>query len=688
MLGLGSLLPAAAPAGQRLLERGSPSPPPCCPGRSALLPAPAEEAGPVGCGGSFRFRFRSRSGGGTWRLLGAGGSRCKETKPGPSRLTAEPEQGAAVAVPPPSERRPQPGGCAEMAEHYVKPQLYKGKLNEYCQKNKLQLEYKDVKVEGPPHDHVFTVMVVIGDREYPVATGKKKKEAKEEAAKAAWDSIAQENQTKRASLPQTPPPQPSPQPSPPPPPSLPIAFSSLEEIQPLDYISMLTKYGLKHNIMIDYKLADESGPAHKKTFSFSCKIGDKIYGEGTGNDKKAAKQAAAKRAYEQLRSQETSRAGRHAAVASSADRLLSNSSGMSSWSSANGTDSASKNMNSDGSLVNKMNDLKVGEDCSSSWATPKNAAMKPKRREIATKLAPSFSGQQVKEEKKENKYTKDERLIKDFEEIEPIGSGGFGNVFKAKQIIDKKNYAVKRVKCSNKVQREVQALADLEHENIIRYYTSWTGKDYLNFEDSSSLSSPRPDLLCDCLFIQMEFCEKGTLEGWINDRRGKENYQTESLIKFRQIVTGVEYIHSKGFIHRDLKPLNIFISSEDKIKIGDFGLVTSMIDDLRTTEKGTRSYMSPEQAGDKYGQEVDIFALGLILFEILWIFSTDTEKFKEWPKIRECVLPEEFSKNFPLEKYIIEQLLSKDIAKRPSASDVLKLLKLVAKKNPKNAHTC
>ncbi|KAG6934099.1 eukaryotic translation initiation factor 2-alpha kinase 2, partial [Chelydra serpentina] len=372
-----------------------------------------------------------------------------------------------------------------MAEYCVKPQLYKGKLHEYCQKNKLQLEYKDVKVEGPPHDRVFTVMVVIGDREYPAATGKNKKEAKEEAAKAAWDSIAQENQTKQPSLPQTPQPQPSPPPLPPP-----IAFSpdSLKEIQPLDYISMLTKYGLKHNIVIDYKLEAEHGPAHKKIFSYSCKIGDTFYGEGTGNDKKAARQAAAKCAYEQLSSQETSReAGRHAAVASSANSLLSNSSGMSSWSSANGTDSASKNINSDESLVNKMNDLKVGEDCSSPWATPKNAATKSKRRENAKKLAPSFLGQPVKEEKKENKYTKDERLIKDFEEIEPIGIGGYGNVFKAKQIIDKKNYAVKRVKCSDKVQREVQALAELEHENIIRYYTSWTGRDYLNSENSSSL---------------------------------------------------------------------------------------------------------------------------------------------------------------------------------------------------------
>ncbi|XP_043367456.1 interferon-induced, double-stranded RNA-activated protein kinase isoform X3 [Dermochelys coriacea] len=664
MLGLGFLL--------RPL-RGSPSPsPPAIPGRSAPLPGPAEEAGPG------RRRLLSVSipeplPGRSAAAAGAGGSRCKETKLRPRRPSAEPPSLFRR-----SPSRPQPRGCAKMAEYCVKPKLYKGKLHEYCQKTKLQLEYKDVKVEGPPHDRVFTVMVVIDNREYPVATGKTKKEAKEEAAKTAWDSITQENQ---------------PQPSPPPPPQ-PTAFSSdiLEKMQPLDYISMLTKYGLKHNIMIEYKLEDESGPPHKKTFSFSCKIGDQIYGKGTGNDKKAAKQAAAKHAYEQLHLQETSRiqAGRHSAVASSANSLLSFSSGMSSWSSANGSDSASKNINSDGSLVNKMNDLKVDEDCSSPWATPKNAAMKSKRREILTKLAPLFSSQQIKEEKKENKYTKDERLIKDFEELEPIGIGGFGNVFKAKQIIDKRYYAVKRVTCSDKVQREVQALAELAHENIIRYYTSWTGKDFLNSDNSSSLSRSRPDLLCDCLFIQMEFCEKGTLDGWIDEKRGKENYQNESLIKFRQIVKGVEYIHSKGFIHRDLKPLNIFISHENKIKIGDFGLVTSMTDDLRTTEKGTRSYMSPEQGGDKYGQEVDIFALGLILFEILWIFSTGTEKVKEWPKIRECVLPEEFSKKFPAEKHIIEQLLLKDIAKRPSASGVLELLKLVDKKNPdtKNVHTC
>uniref|UniRef100_A0A8D0HAZ0 Protein kinase domain-containing protein n=1 Tax=Sphenodon punctatus TaxID=8508 RepID=A0A8D0HAZ0_SPHPU len=90
----------------------------------------------------------------------------------------------------------------------------------------------------------------------------------------------------------------------------------------------------------------------------------------------------------------------------------------------------------------------------------------------------------------------------------------------------------------------------------------------------------------------------GTLEGWINEKRGKEDYEDESVTKFKEIVTGVKYIHSKGLIHRDLKPLNIFISSENTIKIGDFGLVTKVTEDpskQRTQGKGTPLYMSPEQ---------------------------------------------------------------------------------------------
>uniref|UniRef100_K7GJD9 non-specific serine/threonine protein kinase n=1 Tax=Pelodiscus sinensis TaxID=13735 RepID=K7GJD9_PELSI len=568
-----------------------------------------------------------------------------------------------------------------MAEYSPKTQLYKGKLHEYCQKHKIQLDYKDVKVDGPPHDRVFTVMVVINGKEYPPATGKNKKDAKEKAAKAAWNIITQVS--KQQLLFKT-------------------ALQGSAEIEkPHDYLSLLSHYGQKNKKKIDYVLKEECGLPHKKTFSYVCKIDDKIYGEGTGNDKKAAKQAAAKCAYEQLTSEETSTSKeksflsgsfmyipeqRHTPVANSANSGLSNSNDMSDSSSAYGTDSSSKN----GSLVSHYYHIIV-------------TFLFSPRRENTPKLAPTFSGAQVKEE---NKYTKNERFISDFEEIEPVGIGGFGNVFKAKKIIDKNSYAIKRVKWNEKkIHREVQALAQFEHKNIVRYYTSWRGKDYIDelplfCPKSTGVSlcnralilagqRPRSDLLCDCLFIQMEFCEKGTLYDWINKKRGTENYQAESLIKFRQIVTGVEYIHSKKLIHRDLKPLNIFISSEDIIKIGDFGLVTSMTDDLRTTEKGTRLYMSPEQItkGDTYGPEVDIFALGLILFEIVWIFPTCAEKYMVWERIRNCKFPEEFNKKFPAEKLLIEKLLSINVAKRPSASRVLELLKLVDKKNPNSART-
>lgn len=59
--------------------------------------------------------------------------------------------------------------------------------------------------------------------------------------------------------------------------------------------------------------------------------------------------------------------------------------------------------------------------------------------------------------------------------------------------------------------------------------------------------------LCDCLFIEMEFCEKGTLADWMIEKSGTERCKDSSLMKFQQIVEGVAYIHSKELIHRDLK---------------------------------------------------------------------------------------------------------------------------------------
>uniref|UniRef100_A0A8C4T3M8 Protein kinase domain-containing protein n=1 Tax=Erpetoichthys calabaricus TaxID=27687 RepID=A0A8C4T3M8_ERPCA len=177
--------------------------------------------------------------------------------------------------------------------------------------------------------------------------------------------------------------------------------------------------------------------------------------------------------------------------------------------------------------------------------------------------------------------------------------------------------------------REVAALAKLDHKNIVQYVTYWEpGSKHISLFFSSSNPSTRQRYL----FIQMKLYEKGTLETWMKDNKRSK---IEAICMFAQIVDGVDEIHSNNLIHRDLKPNNIFIGDDGTAKIGDFGLacMTSSDDDNllieRTKNAGTNSYMSPEQNNLRnYGNEVDIFSLGLIFFELLWPMSTDLEKSK------------------------------------------------------------
>uniref|UniRef100_A0A671RAV8 Protein kinase domain-containing protein n=1 Tax=Sinocyclocheilus anshuiensis TaxID=1608454 RepID=A0A671RAV8_9TELE len=133
------------------------------------------------------------------------------------------------------------------------------------------------------------------------------------------------------------------------------------------------------------------------------------------------------------------------------------------------------------------------------------------------------------------------------------------------------------------------------------------------------------------LFIQMEFCEGGTLTGWIQARNYLKKHRTTLEIHkiFYEIITGVEYIHANKLIHRDLKPDNILFGADGKVKIGDFGLVAAQTDQNgdpieRSKRKGTPPYMSPEQKN--YDEKTDMFPLGLIWFEMVWEISTGMER--------------------------------------------------------------
>uniref|UniRef100_A0A3P8QZD6 Protein kinase domain-containing protein n=1 Tax=Astatotilapia calliptera TaxID=8154 RepID=A0A3P8QZD6_ASTCA len=230
-----------------------------------------------------------------------------------------------------------------------------------------------------------------------------------------------------------------------------------------------------------------------------------------------------------------------------------------------------------------------------------------------------------------------EYLFRHFDYVEELGKGAFGRVVKVKDKLVEKYYAIKIIRWNEKALREPMVLSDLEHPNIIRYFSCWT--EYSGYQSDSTDESCSTQSFTGSpkkyLYIQMELCDTRTLLDWIEDwytKKSNSKRREESLTIAQQMVGGIEYIHSKKLIHRDLKPANILFGQDTKVKIGDFGLVTAENDDddkspiKRTEEKGTPSYMAPEQKGKNYGRKVDIFALGLIYFELLWKISSCYEK--------------------------------------------------------------
>ncbi|NWT12675.1 E2AK2 kinase, partial [Vireo altiloquus] len=540
---------------------------------------------------------------------------------------------------------------------------YMTMINRYRQIHKVTVIYDTINMTGPSHDPEFTVVVKINGVEYGTGTGKSKKEARAVAAKTTWEMLEKlrksPSNTAAAELTTTQP--------------------TLSPALDKDYVSLLNIFSQKTLHVVDYPNKTRTGDAHAPTYSISCTISGVLYGKGTGSSLAAAKQAAAKEAYEKVNKESS------LTVYSFNNRNKEDYykvfPSFFSRNSISFRDSAAE-------LVEKMKDMAICEKPSPSqvqklaanFADVRNKE-KEKKKPHSNESSPDVDTNTGEESG--SPHTVNKTFLENFKDIEPIGEGGFGNVFRATSKCDKITYAIKRVEFTEKVEREAEGLARLTHENIVRYHSSWKGYDHMKYPDTSQNYDKK---IC-CLFIQMEFCEQGTLVKWIKKNKEDQRYYVMAQNKFLQIVKGVEYIHSKKLIHRDLKPQNIFISHDDKIKIGDFGLVTSVAFETLTENRGTKSYMAPEQSGPKYGKEVDIYALGLIWFEILSDF-TFHEKTKVWPSVREGKLPERFTRTFLTEASIIQKMLSTDPSGRIPISHLLALLKSVDKENTCKNYSC
>uniref|UniRef100_A0A667YGK0 eIF-2-alpha kinase GCN2 n=1 Tax=Myripristis murdjan TaxID=586833 RepID=A0A667YGK0_9TELE len=199
------------------------------------------------------------------------------------------------------------------------------------------------------------------------------------------------------------------------------------------------------------------------------------------------------------------------------------------------------------------------------------------------------------------------------------------------------------------------------------------------------------------LHASMEYCEKSTLRDTIDQGLHQDNSRLWRL--FREILDGLAYIHEQGMIHRDLKPVNIFLDSQDHVKIGDFGLATDHpanvaagkfeVEESGSMPKsdptgnmtgmvGTALYVSPEVQGNTkatYNQKVDLFSLGIILFEMSYRpMTTGAERISVLSQLRTDI---HFPKDFTdyergTQRKVIVWLLNHDPALRPTAQELLK----------------
>ena len=199
----------------------------------------------------------------------------------------------------------------------------------------------------------------------------------------------------------------------------------------------------------------------------------------------------------------------------------------------------------------------------------------------------------------ENKYH--------FKIIKEIGSGSFGSVYKIQDKNDNKVYALKKIVLNKKdkedldsIKNEAYLLKAIDDENVIKYIDSF-------FYD-------------DSFYIITEFCSNLDLKSFINEHKKENKLINEQTIWeiIRNLCGGIKAIHNNNMIHRDLKPGNIFISDNYKIKIGDFGISKILNEtNYAQTFAGTLLYMAPEMInGDKYTNKVDIWALGCIIYEL------------------------------------------------------------------------
>lgn len=252
-----------------------------------------------------------------------------------------------------------------------------------------------------------------------------------------------------------------------------------------------------------------------------------------------------------------------------------------------------------------------------------------------------------------------------YEILEKVGSGGMADVYKAKCHKLNRFVAIKVLKQEfssdknfvSKFSVEAQSAAGLAHPNIVNIYD--VGEDNGRY------------------YIVMELVEGITLKNYI-EKKGRLEVKEAVSIAI-QILQGIQAAHNHHIIHRDIKPQNIIISKEGKVKVTDFGIArVSTNQTISSNAIGSVHYISPEQARGGYSDErSDIYSLGISLYEMITgtlPFQGDTAVAVALQHIQgEIPSPKDMVPNLPIS---IEKIIYKCTQKKPErrylkASDLL-----------------
>ena len=246
-----------------------------------------------------------------------------------------------------------------------------------------------------------------------------------------------------------------------------------------------------------------------------------------------------------------------------------------------------------------------------------------------------------------------------------LGYGSFGNVYLEINKINKKFYAIKHIekrrilKALNTLEpiyNEIKIQSKICHPNIVKILYANESEKYFD--------------------IVLEYANKGNLFYYIKDNEYLSESQSFKI--FIQIVNAIYFLHKNNFIHRDIKPENILLFDKNIAKLCDFGWCVEFKDEPRNTFCGTTEYMAPEMLNEKnYGKEIDIWSLGILLYELLHghsPFKPDKANFNDKDVIKNIIYQKNIKYKSSLSKECIElmtHLIDKNIKRRYSLEDII-----------------